>query len=34
MNDMNSQHNELNWLLEDLVGWEIGARHAVVYFAD
>jgi predicted regulator of Ras-like GTPase activity (Roadblock/LC7/MglB family) len=34
MNDMNSQHHELNWLLEDLVGRVVGARHAVVLSAD
>ncbi|PRY40326.1 roadblock/LC7 domain-containing protein [Umezawaea tangerina] len=34
MNDMNSQHNELNWLLEDLVSRVVGARHAVVLSAD
>ncbi|MBP2337145.1 roadblock/LC7 domain-containing protein [Saccharothrix coeruleofusca] len=34
MNDMTSQHNELNWLLEDLVGRVVGARHAVVLSAD
>src|SRR6185503_10955501 len=29
-----SQHGELNWLLEDLVGRVVGARHAVVLSAD
>lgn len=34
MKDMNSPHKELNWLLEDLVGRVVGARHAVVLSAD
>jgi predicted regulator of Ras-like GTPase activity (Roadblock/LC7/MglB family) len=34
MNEMTAQHNELNWLLEDLVGRVVGARHAVVLSAD
>jgi predicted regulator of Ras-like GTPase activity (Roadblock/LC7/MglB family) len=34
MNDITSQHNELNWLLEDLVGRVVGARHAVVLSSD
>ncbi|GAA2676207.1 MULTISPECIES: roadblock/LC7 domain-containing protein [Actinosynnema] len=33
MSDM-GQHNELNWLLEDLVSRVVGARHAVVLSAD
>ncbi|WNV88836.1 roadblock/LC7 domain-containing protein [Umezawaea sp. Da 62-37] len=34
MKDINTPHNELNWLLEDLVGRVVGARHAVVLSAD
>lgn len=33
-NDMAGQGRDLNWLLEDLVGRVVGARHAVVLSAD